>query len=126
MAGSREQCMLGQVHARPSETDAFHFQSKALVESALPSRFDLAAGAQYAMPGQRIAASTEYPRHLAMMPRITGRFRDLSISRYFALGNRANHAPDSGLFALDGFHFKAAFRVFSSVDVSESRGCFST
>src|ERR1039458_6848919 len=87
--------VLRHVHALAAELHAFHRQAHALLQTRFALELDLTACPDHALPRQSPTGTLQQLRHVAMVERISSGRRHLSISRHFALRNRANRLVKS-------------------------------
>jgi hypothetical protein len=75
------------IDPRTAKAHAFHFETHALIKSRFAGGLNLTARAEYAMPRQSVATLAENLRDLAMISRVTRRFRYLAVSSDSAAWN---------------------------------------
>jgi hypothetical protein len=77
------------------ELDAFQFEAGALLVGGGSAEFDVAAGAEDAMPGERVRwIGAEETGDGAMIARVSGCGCDCSVSADFAGGDGEDHAAE--------------------------------
>jgi hypothetical protein len=90
--------MGGKVNLSPAKLHAFHLQSQPLLRARLCGEFDFAAGAENPLPGKRtMRLCPKQPRHGAVIKRVTGSGRNLSVGSDLAFRDGANHPTESGI-----------------------------
>jgi hypothetical protein len=89
--------MVLHADAPAAEVDAFHFEAHALFVGHFAFEFDFAAGANHALPGERVAGFSQDLRHLAVVKGISGGGGDLAVGGNFAAGDLADDAADSSI-----------------------------
>lgn len=94
---------LGHVDAFSVELHAFELEARALFASRVSSKLYLAAGPNYAMPGQLIDwVGAEQPGDSSMILRITRGSGDASVGAHFARWDGEDGAAKSKIALLIG------------------------
>ena len=96
------EAVLAHVNASAAECHAFHLQPETLFECRIERGPDKPARSDDSVPGERIAALAQDLRNLPVMERVAGLFRDLTVSRHFAVGDRRD-GPANGRFRCTRF-----------------------
>jgi len=81
------------IHAATTENDVFTFQAQALFDGVISAELDLSAGSQDAVPGQA-NRSVQGPRHQPGAAAEACGARDRTVSRDFAMWDRANQSQN--------------------------------
>lgn len=82
-----------KVDALAGKCDAFEFKTEALFHRGIEAKFNLAAGAEHALPGKRVGRIVaQKAGDGAVIERVAGGGGYLSVGCDFTFGDRANDA----------------------------------
>lgn len=83
--------------ARTGKPHSFHFQPEALFTAGVAAKFDLASRAHHPLPGKRFTAVVQHASDVAVVERVAGGGRYLSVGGHIPAGNLENNVPDRGV-----------------------------